>query len=299
MKSYLKWVGNKAQLFPEIAKRFPLKYNDYYEPFVGSALVYLNIANNIEYDTFGQLEQKKNRHYLRDINKHLINCHQVVAYQFEKLIKELMNLAQREKKEEENGESGLYQETREYTVEDFVCGEDIMGAARFIYLNKRSYGGMWRENKSGMFNVPQCPTQNTSFVSEKFLNKLKAHSKFLRKAEIIHGEYSQISPNKGDFVFLDPPYYPVSKSSNFTSYSKDAWTEKSHEEFFKYLEKLNSSGVLFMATNNDVKYVRDKSKAYNTEAIKVIRFIDALKYRDGSSKGGKRETVKEIIIRNF
>lgn len=295
MKSYLKWVGNKAQLFPEIAKRFPPKYNDYYEPFMGSALVYLSIANSLEYDIFGQLGKKKNHYFLRDINKHLVNCHLIVAYQLEKLVPELINLVQREEEQEPD----LYQETRKHTIEDFTCGEDIVGAARFIYLNRRSYGGMWRENKTGMFNVPQCPTQDTAFVSEKFLNKLKYQAKLLRKAEITHGNYSQISPKKGDFVFLDPPYYPFSKSSNFTSYSKDAWTEESHENLFNYLEELNSSGVLFMATNNDVKYVRNKSKAYNIEGIKVTRFIDALKYRDGSSKDGKRETVKEVIIRNF
>lgn len=289
MKTYMKWVGNKSQLFPEITARFPASFGNYYEPFTGSAAVYLSLVHMESRDQFSPDRD----YFLRDINKHLINSHLVVAYRLNDLIKRLENIEARE-----HTEPDLYNQERKLTTEDFVCGEDVIGAARVIYLNKRAYGGMWRENKSGMFNVPKCKTQDTSFISSSYISRLKMQSQLFRKADIQCGEYYDISPQKGDLVFLDPPYVPVSDTSNFTAYSKILWNQKSHDDFFDFLHKLDKDGVLFITTNNDVEYVRAKTKEYNTDEVKVKRFIDALKYKDGTSKK-ERKSVNELIIRNF
>jgi len=291
IKPYLKWVGSKYKLFAKLREFLPTSYVNYYEPFVGSASLFLNIINDSDYDMFSQ---KQGAYYLRDINKNLINCHLVVAYKMEALTKKLHFY---EKKESEAFD--MYNEERRKTAILSQFGENVTAAARFIYLNRRAYGGMWRENKSGVFNVPKCESQTFSLITEEFMERLKYCSRLLKRANISCGKYHKIAPTKGDFVLFDPPYYPASSSSNFTSYTKTQWDDEQHKQLFDYIDSLNERGVKFLMTNSDTPYVVERCSKYNTHSHSVKRFIDALKYRDGSKKQDGRDQAQELIIWNY
>lgn len=288
IKPYLKWVGNKQKLFSELYSHLPMTYENYYEPFVGSASVFLGIVSD-ENNIFPKVP--KQQYYLSDINKHLINCHQVVATRYNKLCDKLAVFNEKDSPE-------FYNTERQKTSSFSQMGTNVTAAARFIYLNRRAYGGMWRENNDGFFNVPRCDTQTISLIDPKLLNRIRNCVKPLAKAIITCSEYQVIKPQKGDFVFLDPPYYPLSYSSNFTAYSKNGWSKTDHNTFFDFIDQLNDQGVKFLMTNNCSDYVLQRLSKYHVSEHQVHRFIDALNYGDDTTKV-KRDLVNEIMVWNY
>ncbi len=282
MKPYLKWVGNKYKLIPNIQRIMPPDFNDYYEPFLGSGALFFYQSEGDSKDIYS-----KRNYFLSDANEQLINCHKVVASDLQGLRRELAFFS-------ENDSLDFYNEQRLLTTRKISKG--TRAAARFIYFNRRAYGGMWRVNASGMFNVPKSPDQN----AELWNISIKRCSKLLRRADICYHDYRDINPRRGDLVFLDPPYYPLSSSSNFTSYTKNRWTTESHEELFEFLHVLDNKGVKFIMTNNDCDFVRGRIMrlGLKSDSALVYRYIDALSYRDGSKKKD-RDRVSELLIYNF
>lgn len=284
VKPYIKWVGNKFKLLSDIIHLFPQECNNYYEPFCGSGAVFLNLAADHRIDRF--LAQK---YFLSDSNEYLINCHNMVSRDPQRIKQELKYF-------EDNDSDLFYKEQRLLVTRKITTEGGFRPSARFIYFNRRAYGGMWRVNSSGVFNVPRCAGQNAPLWN----NNIEICSKLLKKAHISHNDYSDIRPVKGDFVFLDPPYYPVSKTSNFTGYTKQVWTKESHDKLMVFLCNLNSSGVMFLMTNNDCPYIREHvaKSGFKFNTMKVHRFIDALTYSNGKKKY-KRDQVDEIMVCNY
>ena len=276
IKPYIKWIGNKYKLLPFILSLIPEEYNDYYEPFVGSGSVFYNIH------VFGG-----RKYFLSDLNKHLVNCHKIVANDLDGLKKELKYFS-------ENDDDDFYKNQRLLTTRKISGG--ARSAARLIYFNRRAYGGMWRVNSSGQFNVPKSHSQQARLWNDS----ITICSAYLQEANILFKSYDEIFPQQGDFVFLDPPYYPLSKTSNFTSYTVEEWTHKSHENLMSFLHRLDKRGVKFLMTNNECDFVINESKklGFNIDIKKVHRFIDALSYRNGTKKD-KRQKVGEAFIYNY
>ncbi len=281
--TYLKWVGNKTKLLHLIRPLFPKEFNDYFEPFMGSGAIFFYTVLDDE-----SLDKTRSYHLVDD-NEYLINCHQVVANRLTSLKEKL-----RSYKESDGAE--FFKLVREKAT-GLQRGWDVDAAARFIYLNRRAYGGMWRVNRKGQFNVPFDAGQSSSLLQ----GSLRTCSKLLSKAHIHTGNYSIIRPAKGDFVFIDPPYYPLSATSNFTGYTEDVWREQNHEKLMWYLQKLDSSGVKFLMTNNDCDFIRSRCKGFNQKSHKVKRYIDAMTHhsKEGSTTKKKRDVVSEYFVWNY
>lgn len=281
--SYLKWVGSKAKLLSFLCPLLPKTFKSYFEPFVGSGAMFFWLAQkNIWEDDVS--------YYLSDSNEQLINCHMVVASHLASLKKMLLDFQTKDSKE-------FFLTLRSKTCEQIDVGNDIEAAARFIYLNRRAWGGMWRVNQSGIFNVPFCETQ-TSPIVPKSINKCSSD---LKKASISVSDYKDINPQSGDFVFLDPPYYPLSRTSNFTGYTPDDWTEQDHLSMVDYIDQLDKKGVKFLMTNNDCEFMREHCKKFKTKSQKVVRYIDAVKHhsKSGTSTKEKRDKVSEFFVWNY
>jgi DNA adenine methylase len=283
--TYLKWVGNKRKLLHLLRPLFPKQFGDYYEPFLGSGAVFFYIAMDDE-----DLEVDRS-YWLSDKNAWLMNCHHSVAYHPRPLRRRLNELIL------DDGEK-LFKKLRLTTgvpVDENRTG--VEEAATFIYLNRRCYGGMWRTNKKGIFNVPFDSGQKSSLLSSSY----SRCSKLLRKAVMRVREYYEIYPKEGDFVFLDPPYYPLSGTSNFTGYTPDDWTEEDHKGLMKFLRELDDKGVHFLMTNNDCDFIRSHCDGFRQKSAKVKRYIDAMTHhsKKGSFTKKTREPVNECFVWNY
>src|SRR5699024_10065459 len=194
IKPFLKWAGGKRQLLPEIQKFIPSKYNTYYEPFIGAGAVLFSL--------------KPKQAVINDSNSELINLYKVIKdkEQIELLINDLKS---------HKNESEYYYEIRKLDrQENYIKKEAYLKASRFIFLNKTGFNGLYSVNKSGYFNVPFGKYKNPDYINE---NTLRAVHNYLNKNKIeiqnIDFEKSLEDTAHGDFVYLDPPYDPISKTS--------------------------------------------------------------------------------------
>ena len=194
---FLKWVGGKRQLMPAIKELIPKNYTNYYEPFIGGGAVLFDL-------------QPKNA-VINDFNEELINVYQTIKENPEELISDLKT---------HKNESDYFYDLRALDREDnFENLSNIKKASRVIYLNKTCYNGLYRVNNSGEFNSPFGRYKNPNIVNE---TTIRAVSKYLNtnKITILNGDFEDALKGikKGSFVYFDPPYHPVSASSNFTGY---------------------------------------------------------------------------------
>lgn len=270
--SYFKWVGSKRKKSSYLLSLFPKNFNNYYEQFCGSASLFFAL---IEKD----LNQGINRKYfLADTNKDLINFHLLIRNQYQNLLDLILPYENKDPKE-------IYEIFKKTHNIEFL-GLDYYAAIRFIFLIKRSYGGIWRVNKKNEFNVPFDNTQNSSLLPKD----IEYYSNLLKHADIQCHSYSLSSIKENDFCFLDPPYYPVSKTSNFTSYNSGGWKEKDHLMLMEYLKYLNDTKCKFLMTNTDCDFIRENTKNFTYTSYTAINWL-------------KKETVrthrKECIVTNY
>ncbi|MCD5413615.1 MAG: DNA adenine methylase [Clostridiales bacterium] len=267
----LKWVGGKRQLLPEIKKYIPKRDITYYEPFVGGGAVLF------------ELQPKKA--IINDINDELINLYCVIKYNVDELVNEL--------KEYRNEEEFFY-ETRSLDRNEKTYSNlsNVERAARIHYLNKTCYNGLFRVNMAGQFNSPFGKYKDPNIVNE--IN-FRAVSKYFNNSNILFksGDFESALKGirKGTFVYFDPPYDPVSDSSNFTGYAKGGFDRKEQERLKIQCDKLDSRGVKFLLSNSATEYILDLYKDYKVEIIKAKRSIN--------SKGDKRGEVDEVLVRNY
>lgn len=263
---FIKWVGGKRSIISEILPRVPAKIKNYFEPFMGGSALFYELADKIEHA------------YLSDINLDLVITYSVVKKDVHKLI-ELLKVHQKKHSEEY-----YYKIRSQHSLKD-----PIEVAARFIYLNKTCFNGLYRVNKSGEFNVPIGSYTNPDICSEKRL--LLCHKAF-KKATINYKDFTDIKPVAGDFVYFDPPYHPTSDTS-FTDYAKDGFTEKDQSRLRDFALELHRAGVKVMLSNSNTDYIRDlyKSKAFKIGIVHAPRNVNC--------KPGKRGAVEEVLITNY
>jgi len=275
-KPFVKWAGGKRQLLPELLKCIPKKFNNYFEPFVGGGALFFELYN------LGILENKEV--YLFDINEELINSYKVIRDYLNELIEKLKEFKVKHNKE-------FYYQIRELDrKEDYKNLDSITKAARFIYLNKTCFNGLYRVNKKGYFNVPMGSYKNPQIVDEENLLEI---SKALKNVVIKHCDYKEILKyvKKNDFVYFDPPYYPLSDTANFTSYTQNNFLENEQIELFKTFKTLSNRGVFVLESNSDTDFIKNLYKNYKIEKVLANRAIN--------SKANKRGKITEILIRNY
>lgn len=272
VKPFVKWVGGKRQLIPEIEKRIPEKYSTYYEPFLGGGAVLLH------------LQPKKA--VVNDFNSELINAYTVIRDDLDKLLEKL------EEHKKLNDKDYFYEIRELDRHESYINLSNIEKAARLIYLNKTCFNGLYRVNKSGYFNTPYGRYKNPNIVNEIVLRAL---SNYLNEANIEFktGDFKDGLKNirKGAFVYFDPPYAEVSSTANYTGYTKGGFDVREQERLRDLCVELDKRGVKWMVSNANVPLIQELYQEFNIDVIGAKRSIN--------SKADKRGEVEEVLIRNY
>ena len=273
---FVKWAGGKRGLLSQILPLFPKQFNNYLEPFVGGGAVFFELFSK------GILNDKKI--YLFDINSELINTYNVIKNDPKKLIYKLEIFAKNHTKE-------FYYQIREWDRKDnFNDLDSITKAARFVYLNKTCFNGLYRVNKKGYFNTPMGSYKNPNICDSQ---TILANSFALKNTIIQSSSFENVIKyaKKGDLVYLDPPYYPLNKTSNFTSYSEFEFLEDKQQKLFDIFYQLDKKGCLVVQSNSDTNFIKDLYANYDIQIVNANRFIN--------SKSSGRGKISEVVIRNF
>jgi len=260
-RPFLKWVGGKGQLLDLLCKKIPKNYNKYIEPFIGGGAFLFKLM-------------PKNA-VIADSNPELINCYKMIAQNVGGVITAL-NKHKNNKK--------YYYDIRKQLFEELSL---IEAAARTIFLNKTCFNGLYRVNKKGEFNVPFGYYKNPNICDEV---NLRAVSKYLEKVTIVRGDYKNVLSefaSPGDFVFLDPPYLPVSQYSDFKRYTKEQFYEEDHSDLAAEIKKLNSIGCHVVHTNSNHPMVHSLYKNFDIEVHSTKRNI---------SCNGKKRLGQDVIV---
>jgi DNA adenine methylase Dam len=247
-KPFLKWAGGKTQMIPDLLKFAPAKFNKYIEPFIGGGALYFNINHP--------------KSIISDLNEELVITYKQVKENVFEVISVLDSYINTEE---------FYYKIRSVSPSSL---SDSERAARLIYLNKTCFNGLFRVNKKGDFNVPYGKRTGP------FLNKqnLIGASEYMQDTEIYHLDYKETLKKyakKGDFVFLDPPYQPVGKFSDFKRYIKEFFYETDQIELANIFKDLTNKGCYVMLTNSDHPFILDLYKEFHIETIETKRLISS------------------------
>ncbi|MBQ9869946.1 MAG: DNA adenine methylase [Ruminococcus sp.] len=267
----LKWVGGKRQLLPSIKPMLPKRITSYCEPFVGGGAVLFDL--------------QPKRAIVNDINSDLILVYTVIRDNVEALIELL---------ETYPNEEGFYYELRniDREQEKYDKLSEIEKAARVIFLNKTCYNGLYRVNNAGEFNSPFGKYKNPNIVNAPVL---RAVSAYFNSSEITFStadfELVLEQVRRGTFVYLDPPYDPVSDTSSFTGYSKGGFSREQQIQLRECCDRLNARGVKFMLSNSATDFIREQYSNYHITIVQAKRAINSV--------ASKRGDVDEVIITNY
>ena len=274
-KPFVKWAGGKRQLLAELEKNFPKQFGTYFEPFLGGGAV-----------LFDLLAKKPNiKCSVSDLNSDLVLAYVTIRDTLGRLIESLENHSKNYHKDSTN----YYYEVRKQEPKS-----QIEKVSRLLFLNKTCFNGLYRVNSKGKFNVPLGRYTNPNIVNRE---NLITASKFLQseKIKISCRDFESIlkDAKKGDFVYFDPPYQPVSDTANFTSYTHRDFTEDDLQRLADLANQLNSKGAHVLLSNSNTKIVKKifSSKKWKVKEIAVNRAIN--------SNSQKRTGHKEILIKNY
>lgn len=246
-KPILKWAGGKTQMLGELMPRVPKTYGRYIEPFFGGGALFFSL--------------KPENAIIADSNPELINMYLQVAHHVDDVIECLQKY---------ENTSEMFYEVRSLDWQTLPKAE---AAARTIYLNKTCFNGLYRVNRSGQFNTPFGKYKNPKICD---IDALRLASEALRKADILCGDYILVLEHyaqPGDFVFLDPPYLPISENSDFKRYTKEQFYEDDHVELAKMIDTLHERGCYVILTNSNHPLVHQLYEQYKIEVIQTKRHI--------------------------
>jgi len=267
---FVKWAGGKSQLLEQFRALFPAddSYKRYIEPFMGGGAVFFFLQPKIG--------------IISDLNENLVNTYKVIKTNVDKLILILEDFQKKHSKD-------FYLKLREEFNTKKI--DEIRKAAILIYLNKTCFNGLYRVNKGGGFNVPFGQHKKFSFNKKQLINA----SQLLKHTQIKNESFEKILKNtkKGDFIYFDPPYYPVNETSKFTTYTKETFLEEEQKKLAEVFKKLDKKGCKVMLSNSDTKFIRDLYKNYKkyTATVGAKRFINCV--------GDKRGEITELVVRNY
>ncbi len=216
------------------------------------------------------------------MNKELVTTYNVIKTDVESLIKSL--------KKHKKDDKEYFLKIRAKNTEKL---SDLEVASRFIFLNRTAFNGMYRVNSKGEFNVPFGKYSNPLICDE---SNLRRASQALQKVQIKHQDYKEVlkKAKKGDFVYFDPPYYPVSKTASFTAYTKDSFLDKEQIELRDTFKELHKRGCFVMLSNSDVPFI---NKIYSE--IKGVKIHKVQAGRAINSKASGRGKITEVLVNNY
>lgn len=269
-KPFLQWVGGKREFISRYPEVLDIEFSTYYEPFLGGGAMMFAMSPL--------------RAVVGDSNDELINAYCVVRDDVEQLIVVLEQLQARHSKD-------FYMKVRELDRQTTWQHEDAVSrAARFLYLNKTGFNGVYRVNRKGQYNVPIGSTLNKLICDPAVL---KAASEFFTDKEFLHGDFAEVvsSAQEGDFVYFDPPYVPLGGYADFTRYTKEQFDLTDQERLQEVFSTLSARGVKVMMSNSDTDVVRHLYKDFNLTQVYSSRNL--------SSKSATRRAVPELVVTNY
>jgi DNA adenine methylase len=273
-KPFLKWVGGKGQLLSQFENLFPKKFNSYFEPFVGGGAVFFDI--------------NPKKAYINDINETLINTYLHIKNDVEKVIKQLKKIEQDFLSKEGIARKEYYYSIREKY--NSLTHSDFKKSLYFLFFNKTAFNGVYRENSKGEFNVPIGSYKNPKIVNE---DNLRLVSKILSNTKITNLSFAEAvkKAKAGDFVYFDPPYYPLSKTSKFTKYSKDDFSKEDQICLRDLYVELDKKGVYVMLSNSSAPFIKELYSDFKQTPVYATRMVN--------SKSDRRGKITEIVITNY
>lgn len=258
VKPFVKWVGGKRGIMPELIKRIPKDFKQYYEPFVGGGALYYEMSS------------RPNIAYLSDINFPLIACYNNIKYNLQSLLEKL-----KEHKEKHNDE---YYYIARASQDNFSKAGTVENSALFIYLMSTCFNGLYRTNKKGEFNATSGKCKNPKIFDEENLKRI---SYLLKYADISHKDFMKITPEKGDFVYFDPPYHNTT-----VKYTNDGFSENDQIRLRDFAIELSKLGVNIMISNADTDFINKIYAPFKIEKILAPRCFN-------------RTKAYEVLITNY
>lgn len=263
-RPFLKWVGGKGQLLPTLKLLLPQNFGRYHEPFIGGGALFFAL--------------KPPKAALSDLNEELIHCYRLIRDDVEAVIDELA--------------SHVYEKDHYYAVRAWNPAElsAVARAARTIYLNKAGFNGLYRVNSRGLFNVPFGRHSNPKICDDV---NLRACSQILAGIALGCKPFDHVleTARPGDFVYFDPPYIPVSRTSNFTAYGRDGFDMAGQEQLATVFDELARRGVFAMLSNSDVPWIHERFRDHKVQSIRALRLVNS------NSTG--RGAVSELVVTNY
>jgi DNA adenine methylase len=258
----LKWAGGKSRLIAQYQPYLPHTFATYYEPFLGGGALFFYL--------------QPHRAVLSDINPELVNVYICIRDRVEDVIHWLEHHA------------AHHNQDYYYQVRAIVPGTAAQRAARLVYLNKTCFNGLYRVNAQGQFNVPMGRYKNPKICDPALLRSV---SVALKDTTILECNFEQVlakATSEADFVYFDPPYHPLSATSNFTGYSRDSFTESHQIRLRDVFVQLAAQGVKVMQSNSDCPFIRDLYKGFQIYTIEAARAINV--------NPAKRGKITEVLI---
>lgn len=288
-KPFVKWVGGKSQLLEEIREKYPSKIEKYCEPFVGGGAVLFDVLSHFQ----------PKEVLINDINKELINTYSQIKNNCKGMMAQLSKIQSIYKNHSlEENKKFFYLKRARYNELKVTSNEteNLEKAVLFIFLNKTCFNGLYRVNSKGLFNVPFNNAKNPLLCDEE---NLRACSKLLQNVEMQVGDYKQCKSfiSTGTFVYIDPPYRPLTQTAAFTSYSENGFSDKEQIELGNFITEISNNGAMVVASNSDPKnankddtFFDDLYSHFEIERVSASRMIN--------SNAKKRGAINELLISN-
>ena len=267
----LKWAGGKRQLLDALAPLLPERITTYCEPFIGGGALLFYLRPKTA--------------YINDINEELINVYSAIKSDVEALIAALQTF---------RNESGHFYAVRDWDRNrlEYDARSDVEKAARTLYLNKTCYNGLFRVNNAGEFNSPFGNYRNPNIVNAPTLRAVSSYlnTATIRLTSLDYADALKTLP-KDAFVYLDPPYDPVSGTSSFTGYSRGGFTRDDQIKLRECCDDLTARGLRFMLSNSATDFIKERYAAYHITVVQAKRTVN--------SDSAKRGEVDELVVRNY
>lgn len=292
MKPFLKWAGGKKQLLKEIEQYYPFNDNitKYAEPFVGGGAVLFDIISKRPFEKV----------YISDTNAELINTYRVICSNIDDLILSLADMQNNFLKMETENRKAYYLNQRERfnaLKNNHMPNNNVEKAALMIFLNKTCFNGLFRVNKKGLFNVPMGRYRNPLICDEENLREVSSK---LQNVEIVCGDYRQSIDfiDKYTFVYFDPPYRPLTDTSNFTAYTETLFDDTAQKELAAFVDAISYKGAKVLVSNSDPQN-SDKEDDFFDKIYPSYKIKKVSANRMINCNSEARGKISELLISNF
>lgn len=273
-RPFLKWVGGKAQLLSQFEQYYPKDFNNYFEPFIGGGALFFNLSPT--------------KAHINDVNATLISTYKNIKNKPEEVMKILKKLENEYKNRNEENQKELFYKIRDEF--NNTSNTELKKSAYLIFLNKTCFNGMYRENSKGGFNTPFGKAKNPTILDREnilLVSKVLKHTKLTS----VSFEKAVAEAKKGDFVYFDPPYHPLTETAKFTSYHKDSFTKEDQLKLRDVFDELDKRGCYVMLSNSHTPFINEIYKKYRRETVMANRAINC--------KASGRGKIKELLILNY